>query len=365
MGLSALPCRKSINKLPNHLEQVTRGRRAAVPGAGAPNSLATAQARELVTQAPERPSRLALGPLCQPKCFCAHPGGWRAAEPSARATPRAFSSCSMRCNWSCVAAGLEGFLFPSFCQGQEPTTPSTRSGDLALPLLRWLRGWGCVSGSTAPWAAPGFWPDATAVPPPRPPILRGFPPTQAGGHRLAQALPQGLKILGPFSAPSAATGCCAGAEFPGFFNPFLAETAAPPHIPSVPPLHHAAQTPHSVHDRFGASRCLQGSGDLPTCSGNSQVSTRSSDLVSWATSRALQVPSPAPGLGPTSGLQEPVQVEPLRYSVPRASFKDLQPHWVGEVGNYWLVTDDQNFPAGIAYCGEAAGTAIFPAKSRT
>ena len=67
-----------------------RGRRAAASGAGAPNSLATAQARKLVAWAPERPSRLALGPLRQPNYFCAllkgrrTPGLPRCASPGLR-----------------------------------------------------------------------------------------------------------------------------------------------------------------------------------------------------------------------------------------------------------------------------------------
>ena len=66
--------------------------------------------------------------------------------------------------------------------------------------------------------------------------------------------------MGTSPCPSAATGCCAGAGFPGFFNPLIAETQS--FLPPTPHPHPviAARAPHSVQARLVPHRATQGKG---------------------------------------------------------------------------------------------------------
>ena len=84
-------------------------------------------------QAPERPSRLALGPLHQPKHFCALLGGWRVPEQSARTSPGQVSAAAFAATGGWVQVHGEDFFLPQFCQEQGTSTPFSQSGGSALP----------------------------------------------------------------------------------------------------------------------------------------------------------------------------------------------------------------------------------------
>ena len=244
------------------------GRRAAAPGAGAPNSLATAQARELVAQAPERPSRHALGPLHQPKYCCAHSGGRRAPEPSVRASPghAQMAACAatgvqvVLCEEDAAPSELLGTETDPFLQRSQRVGPAP--GLLGASLWLGAALAAPLGGTRIPARREGFSAPAPAGSTP------SFLPFKRGAWEIPGAAPRAWEISGLFLHPAQQLGAVLGQDPQGFSTLFRwkLKPSLLPCLPHTLPAEKNPRTrckpglalsrPQQVAETFPPARCF-------------------------------------------------------------------------------------------------------------
>ena len=226
----------------------------------------------------------------------------------------------MRCSGPWLAAGRGGGCSSRAAADGDRSTPSTVPGGRPHPRgADRLAVMGCC-----PCCTPGRARDSSGTRGlfrPRSRRIHAFPLLRREGVAgNPWARPRAWEILGLFPAPSAATGCCAGAGSPGSFDPPLLETEIS--NPALSPSHPASrkQPPHSVQGGVDALQASAGG-------------RRSSHLLGVLLGPRLgrpalpqSHPSGAPEDAPSartrssSALTVTALVETAEYSVLRASF---------------------------------------------